>query len=319
MTPLEEGTALRERTTAAAISVRNVLFATDFSDSSEAALPYAVAICRHFGGTLHAVHVFSDATLLMMSGGVDYLSLGTIFDDAHTEAKARLEGMVQCIGGISHRCHVRHGQVWKNLALVVEENAIDLIVVGTHGRGGLGKLLLGSVAEDVLRHAPCPVLTIGPRVAGHAKLPALRAGGHDVAPADLDLQQIVMATNLTSGAERAAQIAVKLAEEFRSRLTLVHVVRSPGELGIRSGSLRECEERLLGLIPSDAALPYVPEAEIDYSPSPSECILKIAEEQNADMIVLAAHAAEIASTHLPWSTTHDVLAHAHCPVLSVRG
>src|SRR5579872_3745608 len=69
--------------------VKNVLFATDFSATSEAALPYATAICRHFGSTLHIVHVLSDPSLLMMTGGVDYVSMSTIYEDAHTEARDR--------------------------------------------------------------------------------------------------------------------------------------------------------------------------------------------------------------------------------------
>ena len=64
------------------VSLKNVLFATDFSATSAAALPYAAAICRRFGSTLHAVHVLSEASLLMMTGGVDYVSMGTIYEDA---------------------------------------------------------------------------------------------------------------------------------------------------------------------------------------------------------------------------------------------
>ena len=149
-----------------ALSVKNVLFATDFSATSEAALPYATAICRHFGSMLHTAHVLSDASILMMTGGVDYVSLSTIYEDAHTEAKEKLDQISGRLEGIPHRNYVRHGQVWENLAGIVDENGIDLIVLGTHGRTGLGKLLLGSVAEDILRHAPCPVLTVGPKVCG---------------------------------------------------------------------------------------------------------------------------------------------------------
>ena len=77
--------------TPSAISVKNVLFAADFSVTSEAALPYATAICRRFGSTLHLVHVLSDTSLLMMTGGVDYVSMSTIYEDAHTEAKEKLD------------------------------------------------------------------------------------------------------------------------------------------------------------------------------------------------------------------------------------
>src|SRR4051812_30885681 len=144
------------------LSIRNVLFATDFSPTSEAALPYATAICRRFRSTLHMEHILSDAGTLMMTGGVDYVSMGTIYEDAQNEAQEKLDEISARFETIPHRNYVRHGSVWKNLAALIEENAIDLMVVGTHGRTGLGKLLLGSVAEAILRQASCPVLTVGP-------------------------------------------------------------------------------------------------------------------------------------------------------------
>src|SRR5579872_3406811 len=103
------------------LSVKNVLFATDFSSTSEAALPYAAAICRRFGSTLHLAHVLSDASLLMMSGGVDYVSMGTIYEDAQSEAREKLEHISAHLEGIPHRSYVRHGQVWKSLASIIEE------------------------------------------------------------------------------------------------------------------------------------------------------------------------------------------------------
>ena len=90
------------------VSVKNVLFATDFSATSDAALPYAAAICRRFGSTLHLFHALSEASLLMMTGGVDYVSMGTIYDDAQDEAKERLEQICARLEGIPHRSYVRH-------------------------------------------------------------------------------------------------------------------------------------------------------------------------------------------------------------------
>lgn len=302
----------------AALPVKNVLFATDFSATSEAALPYATAICRRFGSTLHSAHVLSDASLLMMTGGVDYVSMSTIYEDAHTEAGVKLDQISSHLEGIKHHNYVRHGQVWKNLAGIVDENQIDLIVVGTHGRSGLGKLLLGSVAEDILRHAPCPVLTVGPKVSGRAKLPAIRTRGRDLAPLELDLQQIVFATNFDQYSSFVAQKAIALAEEFRSRLTLLHVIEDYTGLGSRPDFMEDSICRLKSLVPNDAALQYLPESLLEFG-SPADCILKIAFDREADMIVLGARAsAEIGSTHLPWSTAHHVIAKAHCPVLTVR-
>jgi nucleotide-binding universal stress UspA family protein len=300
----------------AAISLKNVLYATDFSATSESALPYASAICRHFGSTLHVAHIISDASLLLMTGGVDYVSVGTLYEDAHTEAQEKIQQVTTRLGEIPYRTHVRHGQAWTNLSSIVAENEIDLIVVGTHGRTGLGKLLLGSVAEDILRHAPCPVLTVGPQVCGRAKLPEFHGKGRELAPVELELQHIVYATNFTPASLTVAPVAIALAEDFEARLTLMHVIEEYANLEERSGPIEGGVRQLQAVVPKDAALAYAPEIVMEFGSVP-QCILNTAAEREADLIVLGARPAG-GSTHLPWSTVHRVVAHATCPVLTVR-
>ena len=317
MTPVAElQNPVLEQQSPRGIAVKNVLFATDFSSTSEAALPYATAICRHFGGTLHTAHVLPDTTLLMMTGGVDYVSMGTIYDDAHADALKMLDQISSRFEGIPHQNYVRHGQVWRALSGIIEENKIDLVVVGTHGRSGLGKLLLGSVAEDILRHAPCPVLTVGPKVSGRAKLPTFP--NRDVAPVELELRQILFATNFAQYSVCVAREAAALAEEFRARLTLLHVLEDYVHLGRRPDLMEDCACRLQSLVPNNAALQYKPEALLEFG-FPADSILKVAAEREADMIVLGARSAlQARTTHLPWTTAHLVIAQAHCPVLTIR-
>jgi nucleotide-binding universal stress UspA family protein len=317
MTLVEEGVHLREELNLAT-AAKNILFATDFSATSEAALPYATAICRHFGSTLHAVHVLSDANVLMVTGGVDYVGIGTIYEDAHTDAKEKLDQMVARSEDIPSRIYIRHGQVWANLAGIVDENNVGLIVVGTHGRTGFGKLLLGSVAEEILRHAPCPVLTVGPKVAGRAKLPASR--NRDLAPVELEVRQVVYATDFGPGSDADAALAVALADEFRAQLTLIHVIESYKQLHSRPGPIEEGLRRLRELIPESAGLHYAPETLLEFG-DPAERILKEAADRETDLLVLGARPARerTGTTHLPWSTAHQVIAHATCPVLTIRG
>jgi len=320
MAPIEEnkGTLAVEKPLAA-FPLKNVLFATDFSDTSEAALPYAAAICRRFGSTLHVVHVLSDASLLFMSGGVDYVSMSTLYDDANNEAKQKIEQIAERLEGIPYHSYVRHGRVWSNLASIIDENEIELIVVGTHGRTGLGKLLLGSVAEDILRHARCPVLTVGPKVSGRNKLPALPARGRDIVPAELDLRQIVVATNFAENSPAIAQAAASLAQQFCARLTLLHVIEDYSHLGSQPEPMDEGVRQLQALIPKDATLQQTPETVIEFGAA-GEGILKVASQRESDLIVLGARTAEqVGSTHLPWSTANHVIANANCPVLTVRG
>jgi nucleotide-binding universal stress UspA family protein len=253
---------------------------------------------------------------MMMTGGVDYVSMGTLYDDAHAEAKEKLEQLVGGLDDISRRNYVRHGHIWRNLAPIIQNNVIDLIVLGTHGRTGLGKLLLGSVAEDILRHATCPVLTVGPRVGGHAKLPNLSA--QHLAPLELELRQIVFATNFSKNAETESRQAVALAQEFRSRLTLLHVIEDYTQLGSQPAPIEEGIRKLQALLPVDAALQYPPETLLEFGSAP-ERVLKVAGDLDADMIILGAHSySDIGSTHLSWSAAHHVIAHADCPVLTIR-
>ncbi len=298
-----------------AISIKNVLYATDFSATSESAFPYATALCRRFGSTLHVAHVLSDANLLLMTGGVDYVSVGTIYEDAHTLAQEKLQQLTARLGKIRSRTHVRHGQVWTNLRGIVVENEIDLIVVATHGRTGLGKLLLGSVAEDILRHAPCPVLTVGPKIHARSRLPEVQTRGRDVAPVELELHHILYATNLPAASLQVAPVALALAEEFEARLTLMHVFESYPDLSTKPGPIEAGVQQLHALVPKNTALAYAPEIVMEFGSAP-KCIVNTAVERDADLIVLGARHADL-TTHLPWTTVHEVVAHAPCPVLTV--
>jgi len=298
-----------------AISINNVLYATDFSPTCELAFPYATAICRRFASTLHLVHVLSDANVLLMTGGVDYVSVGTVYEDAHLLAQENMQHLTSRLGKIRNRTYLRHGQVWSNLRGIVEDNHIDLIVVATHGRTGFGKLLLGSVAEDILRHAPCPVLTVGPKVCGRAKLPEFQGEGRDLAPVELELRQILYATNLTPASLTVAPVALALAEEFESRLTFMHVFENYPNMKTKPGPIETGVQQLQSLVGKDAALAYVPEIVMEFGSAPKS-IVRIATQREADLIVLGARPADL-TTHLPWTTVHEVVAHAPCPVLTV--
>jgi nucleotide-binding universal stress UspA family protein len=263
------------------------------------------------------VHVLSDANMFLMAGGVDYVSMGTVSDEADHAAHGKLDHLTDRLAAIPHRNYVRHGKVWDNLAPIIEQNGVDLIVLGTHGRTGLGRLLLGSVAENILRHASCPVLTVGPKLSGRSKLPAIPAEAHDLPPLQMECRQILVATNFLKNAKVLTKSAVSLAEEFRSRLTLLHVVEDYTEIGTQPAPLDEASRRLQALLPEHFDLPNPPETLIEFG-SPAEQILRIAGERQAGLIVLGARVRTEVGTHMPWSTAHEVIAHAHCPVLTLR-
>lgn len=300
----------------AGVSVKNVLYATDFSPTSQAALPYATAIARKYGSTLHVAHVISDTSLLLMTGGVDYVSFGTLYEGNHALAREKVQRIASGVSGVPARSYVRHGSVWPNLCGIVAQNNIDLIVVGTHGRTGLGKIVVGSVAEDILRHSPCPVLTVGPKVCGRAKLPEFDSRTKTLAPVELELQQILYAANLTPESFRVAALAIGVAERFEARLALLHVMENYSNLDSRPGPIEEAVRRLQALVPKDATLAYAPEIIMEFGTA-WQAIVNKSEELDADLIVLGARPTG-RTTHLPWSTVHQVVAHAKCPVLTVR-
>lgn len=297
------------------ISLKNILYTTDFSATAASALPYAVALCRRFGSTLHVAHVLSDTSLLLMTGGVDQMSFEVLYEDAQNMAKEKLRRVTDGIGKIPICSYVRHGKVLPALSTLIAENAIDLMVIGTHGRTGLGKLMLGSVAEDILRHVPCPVLSVGPRVCDRASLPVCSAACGDLASVELKLEQIVYATNLTEASQTVAPVAVALAEEFQARLTLIHVIDNYTQFEIEPRPIERGIRQLQELVPKDASLAYMPEALIECGPA-SDCIVDAAAKREADLIVLGA-CPVVGTTHLPWSTVHRVVARALCPVLTV--
>jgi len=145
-------------------NVTTILVPTDFSEPSDAALDYAATLAAKVGASLHLLHVFEDP---YVTGGAFaaemYAPIGPdLRESLYQEAKARLAGRLVKIGGarFNATAEVYSGPTAKAIAEYAKKNGVDLIVMATHGRGGMAHLLLGSVAERVVRTAPCPVLTI---------------------------------------------------------------------------------------------------------------------------------------------------------------
>jgi nucleotide-binding universal stress UspA family protein len=164
------------------IRLSNVLVATDFSTPSEAALNYGRELSRTFGATLHVLHVAEDAyAWLMPPDGVlpDFDELQRNLNDA---ARERLDGALseEDRTQLHARGVVRTSRL-PAAAIVAHAKEIqaDLIVMGTHGRGGAARLLLGSVADKVLRTAPCPVLVVRQPEREFIAPDALVASGHE--------------------------------------------------------------------------------------------------------------------------------------------
>ena len=149
------------------ISLKKILFATDFSDCARVAQDYAVALAEQFQSELHVVHVLADVMMMMPEPGSALSLPQNYLVDLKQEAERALNKVFTPEQAKDRRAvlALRMGNPFIEIVKYAEEANIDLIVVGTHGRSGLGHLFLGSVAEKIVRKAKCPVLTVRP--AGH--------------------------------------------------------------------------------------------------------------------------------------------------------
>jgi nucleotide-binding universal stress UspA family protein len=288
------------------IQLKNILFATDFSAASNAAVPYAAELAKRYGAKIHALHVRPPVVNPMTPPR----SWKAVEEAAKIEAEQQTRALVKSFAGIQPEILIEEGDLWSNLAKAIQEKKVDLIVMGTRGRSGVGKFLLGSSAEEVFRQAPCPVLTVGPH--SPAKGPQ---GG--------EFTRIVFATDFSPESVAALPYAVSLAQECQAYLTLLHVVAEPkgGELVHAPELTRSFTQLLHNLVPSEAELWCVPEYVIERG-EVAETILNVAAQSKADLIVLGVRQPSGfpgAATHLPIAIAHKVVSHASCPVLTVRG
>jgi len=286
------------------ISLKNILFATDFSEYSQTALAVAANFARQQGAKLWLTHVVPGQPRL----AIPIEAMPACFDAEWTAAETDMASLGQCslVEGISRELLLERGELWPALSDIVAKHDIDLIVVGTHGRGGVSKLLMGSVAEEILRLAPCPVLTVGPH--SFAKVVPQERLGH-----------ILYATDFQPGSAAALAYALLLARENHAQLALLHVCEVRGDA--LNHTLREQTIRqLMDLIPPDAQLDHIPEFLVECGRA-ADVILLVAAEKKADLIAMGARRSRhpFALSHLAWAMTHRVLARAKCPVLTVRG
>jgi nucleotide-binding universal stress UspA family protein len=301
--------AMRTAEITAPVTVKNILYLTDFSQPSESALPFVTALGRGFGAKVLALHVLIPWPYVYTAPGLTEAAI----EAAEETAQAEMQRVESRLAGLEHKTLVERGlEVWPSVRRAIEEDHVDLIVAGTHGRTGTDKLLMGSVAEEIFRRSPVPVLTIGPGV---------RSSAHNAGR----FRRVLFATDLTPESLAAAPHAISLAQENRARLALLLVMRKPdsiheGDRRLFEMSVAEAMHRLYEIVPQDATLEFPPEVGVEYG-DPAERIVESAKKCNADVIVMGVRGAAGhlgAATHLERAIAHKIVAHAPCPVLTVR-
>lgn len=295
---------MKTATARTAVRFRNILFATDFSPAAAHAIPYVKRIAKRYDADLVALHVRHPA--------VNPMTRPVTWPDNETIRKQNDQYRDELLGtfvGVRTTALIEEGDIQSRLQETIHKNNTDLVVIGTRGRTGLGKVLMGSVAEEIFRTVTCPVLTVGPR-------------SDSSRGADGEIREILYATDLASASSAAAAYAVSLAQEFQARLILLHVIPEPqaGDLVSAHDVTQAAKDLLRKLVPEEAEAWCKPEFLVERG-NPADRILEIAHLRESGLIVLGIKPKEGvpgAATHLPIATAHKIVSHAECPVLTVR-
>jgi nucleotide-binding universal stress UspA family protein len=287
------------------ISIKNILYATDFSPAAGAALPYVLGLAQRYGARVHALHVRHPSPF-PIAGPEAMVQIMETLDE---QAKLDCESMQEMLAGVPHEVLSTEGDIWPNIAEKLDESNIDLIIIGTRGRTGIGRAVLGSVAEEILRRSPCPVLTVGPHISPDTKR-------------RLEMKDILCAVDFSPASLAAIPYAVSLAQENQARLTVLHVVEEAkvGELVQPEHYVGSTLSQLRKLVPPDADTWCEPKFLVERGPA-ADKIMETAIASGADLIVLGVRGAAShmgTMTHLLRPTSHKILVQAECPVLTVR-
>jgi len=279
-----------------------ILFATEVP-ANEKAFSYALAQAVEFGAELILFHAYD--TLVVSASETS----GIRYYDYAAAARAEIQHLEPLAeraraAGVDCEIIVRPGLPADQILVLTHEREIDRVVMGTHSPGPIGKLLVGSVAEAVLRTSPVPVLIIGPEVVdGHFR--------------QFETRTILCAVSMLDTSVVVATYAAELAMRHKARLILQHVIKPQERSQVLAGrTIDQIEGDLLSLIPVEL------QSKIDVQTivvpgDPTEELLYQGRAQHADLIVLGAHGASAFAAITRHGVVYKVLAHAQCPVMTL--
>ncbi len=295
------------------VQLKRIICATDFSDVSKRAIPYAVAIADEYKAKLYVCHIVSLPSTAaygeILFDLVDNQKREVAY--AHQQIKEMLQGHE-----IEWEPLVQIGHTADTITQLAEDVQADLVVAATHGRSGIKRLVLGSVAERLIRILPCPMLIIPPPQppAVDAKLPEFKP------------DKILIGCDFSAVSLLAFQLGLSLAQEFQAELHLVHVIAPPvyrnynkasSEGDETSPELRRfLNERLEKMLPEDARN-WCRAQTVLLEGKPDEKLIEYAVSNRIDMITLGIRGQSLVEKFFIGSTTERVIRRASCPVLSV--
>jgi nucleotide-binding universal stress UspA family protein len=283
----------------AGLRFRSILAATDCSPASANAVKLAARLAKEFHARLYVLHAIApEMYSASLCGPIPELELMNL-DTAHKNLHEYVEHLPD-LRSVKHKELVFLGSAADGIQSAGKANGIDLLVLGSHGRKGLAKLTLGSVAEWAIRRLTYPVLVAGP-ACDRSMLP---------------IQSIMMATDLTEHAQRSARYAASLGQDYNSKITVMTVL-APFETTQAQVRAEESAKRSLHqLFPSDCSDRCTLKYEVKLGEI-APAILQTAQENKANLIVLGARHRPPLSDHRPRTKLAAIIRSSRCPVLVV--
>lgn len=298
------------------LAFKHILFPTDFSASSARAEAAAVGLASALGARLTLLHVWSVPNAgyaEALSWPIDEMEVAARKELAKAQARVvKLHSGTEAV--------LRTGREWQCILDQVKEGGVDLVVMGTHGRHGLPRLVLGSVAEKVVRLSPVPVLTLrAPDDESEAQ--------SERPPVVIPPQNILVATDFSAAAETALDQALALAEIVGAQVHVMHAYQLPiigfpdgvviPDAAIASRIIGWAEQELAACVARRKAS-SVKITSILEQADPREAALTVAKRISADLLVLGTHGRRGIARALIGSTAEGILRASPVPVLTVH-
>lgn len=304
---------------------RRILVPSDFSETSRFAVTHACALARRFDAEIHLVNVLPLLDLGPVATEMPAVSRMDLEEKWVREARDALDAVArESRVTVRVTSEVTRGHPFVEIVRYARAHEIDLIVMGTHGRGAVEHMLLGSVAERVVRKAPCPVLTVrlpehsfrhpgseeprNPQRPESPTTPAPRTGD-----AAMTLERILLPTDFSATADQARDHAGELARRFQAGLHVLHVVGDPISQDWSGGAEAKAEKRLDALTFGGVEARRAIRAGHVFVE-----ILRYAADKEIDLIVMGTHGHGPVAHLLLGSVADKVVRKAPCPVLTVR-
>ena len=290
--------------------IERILCPIDFSEFSILAYDYATSLALHYGAKLfvqHAVEVWKYPSACFAGTAYDY---ERFCRDLIRSDERRLHLFVQdhSPDGFHPEFVVHEGMATESILSFAQKEAVDLIVIGTHGVRGFDRFVLGSGAEKVLKKAHCSVLAVH-QTSRHLSRPASIRHG-------IELQEILFCTDFSDYSNRALDYALSVAAEYKANLTLVHVIEGISRLH-KPEDTAKAHDTLNRLIPRQSRQDQRIATEIRTGRAYRE-ICQLASEKSADLVIMAVHGSNSLDEAVFGSTTYRVVQLGSCPVLVVH-